>query len=49
MGASVRESRWVPSVSRLPDGVVTAAHPTDAGIDVTFTDGLRHVPARLVA
>ena len=28
-----------PVGQRLPDGVVTAARPTDAGIVVTFTDG----------
>jgi gamma-butyrobetaine dioxygenase len=39
MGASVREVEMGPAGRRLPDGSVTAAHPSDAGIVVQFTEG----------
>ena len=39
-GSSIFEKlRWVPSASRLPDGVGDGCSPTDAGIVVQFTDG----------
>jgi gamma-butyrobetaine dioxygenase len=39
MGSSVREVEMGPAGRRLPDGAVTAAHPTDIGIVVQFTEG----------
>lgn len=39
MDASVREVEMGPVGRQLPDGVVTAAHPTETGVLVQFSEG----------